>query len=259
MKKWTHAVAPFFFIALFCGTWEVFRAAGLLSKVLTPSVYKIFSGIIELLKDSRFLVDVWFTARRTLLGLLLSLGIGVPIGTAMGISPILGRGLSSIIDFLRALPAVAIFPALATLFGIGELTKVLLIAIPSSLLLATFSYSTCRNAPISLIEAFKLRGFSDYQIVKTILIPSVLINLSLGVRYTLPLGLALAVVADMFVGTQHGIGLRLIAYQETFQLPQLYATIFISGLLGVLLYIIVNIIIKLQNKRSFNENLNRTT
>jgi len=223
--------------------WELLRAAGVLAPALAPTFGAVVDASFDLLRDGEFLLDVWQTARRTLVGLAVGLLGGVPLGALMGMSRNVARGAGPLVDFFRALPAVALLPALATLFGIGEFTKTLLIAIPSGLLVATFSYFACREVSPELIETLELRGLSRGEVVRAVFVPAILYRLPSGVRYALPLALALAVVADMFVGARHGLGLRLIAYQETFQLAHLYGTIMIAGVLGAAMYALSFVVI----------------
>jgi NitT/TauT family transport system permease protein len=237
-------------LALIVATYEMFRFTDLLNPLLTPSIKDILRALIGLITQPYFLKDIFISGTRTLVGVALGTIAGVPLGMLMGIVIGIRRGILPLIDFFRSLPAAALFPALSTLLGIGEGMKLMAIAFPSGLLMATAVYYACIEVNSRLIEYAQLRGFTSMQLFKNVYFPSVLLRLPEGLQYTLPLGLVLSVVADMFIGANNGLGLRLIEFQETFSLDKLYATILVTGFVGYALSNITAALIRRTRKYS---------
>jgi len=112
--------------------YALLRLLGVLSAQLTPGVIDTSYALLRLIADRAFLLDIGVTVARTVVGVGVGAVVGLPLGLVMGLNPWANRSAIPVIDFLRALPAVAMFPALATLLGIGESTKLVLIALPSA-------------------------------------------------------------------------------------------------------------------------------
>lgn len=228
--------------------YQGFRLTGLLSARLTPSPGAIGRSLFELLAEPTFLMDVGVSAGRALGGVVIGTIAGVPLGMLMGVLVWVRRGVLPLLDFFRSLPAAALFPALTTLFGIGEAMKLTAIAFPCALLMATAVYYACIEVRRELLEYSRLRGFTSFLMFRQVYFPSVLLRLPAGLHYTLPLGLVLSVIADMFIGSKNGLGLRLIEFQETFRLSHLYATILVTGLVGYALSAATGALVRLTRK-----------
>src|SRR6266480_372925 len=115
-KRQLNVLAALLTLLVVCSVYESLRAFGLLSPSLTPSLGKTAESLVDLLSDRAFVVDTVITLARTTFGVLAGAIAGIPIGFLMGLSSWARRGTLPFIDFLRALPAVALFPALATVF-----------------------------------------------------------------------------------------------------------------------------------------------
>lgn len=248
-KRWLSSLGTLVLtIGASVAIYELLRFTGLLSSRLTPSSIAVVCALFDLLAQPSFLMDIAVSAGRALFGVAIGTIAGVPLGMLMGIVVWVRRGVLPLLDFFRSLPAAALFPALSTLLGIGEAMKLTAIAFPCGLLMATAVYYACIEIRRELLEYARLRGFSSGLLFREIYFPSVLLRLPAGLHYTLPLGLVLSVIADMFIGAKNGLGLRLIEFQETFRLNNLYATILVTGLVGYALSAATAALVRLTRK-----------
>ena len=258
MTKLVRAAVPLLsMLGVFLLLYEGLRGICILSPQLTPGTGTTIRALALLLCHAQFWGDIAITSYRAVLGVLVGGLVGLPVGFVMGIHSWTRRGLLPIVDFLRALPAVALFPALATMLGLGEATKLTLIGIPSGLMISIFAYYACAEVRSALLEYLTLLKVSRADTIRHVFIPSVATRFPACFRYTLPLALVLSVIADMFVGARHGLGVRLVEYQETFQLPKLYATILTTGALGFLMNWIADKLSDAVEKRGLVERWSR--
>ncbi len=108
--------------------------------------------------------------------MLLALGAAVltaiPLGVLMGLNPLAGAALDPLVEFYRPIPPLAYLPLIVIWFGIGELSKVLLIylALFAPLLIATAA--GVRRVDRSRVQAVRCLGASRWQVVRYVILPS---------------------------------------------------------------------------------------
>jgi taurine transport system permease protein len=155
--------------------------------------------------DATLLQHLAASLGRVFAALLAAILVGVPIGFAIGLTPV-GRGIfDPIIEFLRPLPPLAYLPLVIIWFGIGEMSKVLVIAIA---MLAPIVISTA--AGVSAVSsdrrnAARSLGATRQQLLRLVILPSALGDILTGVRIALGTGWTTLVAAEL-VAASRGLG-----------------------------------------------------
>jgi taurine transport system permease protein len=135
----------------------------------------------------------------------LAVAIGVPIGIAMGVSR-LARGIfDAPIEFYRPLPPLAYLPLMIIWFGIGELSKVLLIFLACLAPVALAARAGVRSASQEQIQAALSMGASRAQVVRHVVVPAALPEILVGLRIGMGVGWTTLVAAEM-VAASSGLG-----------------------------------------------------
>jgi NitT/TauT family transport system permease protein len=88
-------------------------------------------------------------------------------------------------------------------------------------------------------------GANPWQIFKDVLLMESLPQTFIGLRSGISIALVIVIVAEMFIGTQEGLGKRIIDAQQILNVKDMYASILITGLLGYTL----NVMFLLVEKR----------
>jgi len=164
--------------------------------------------------------DLLYTTVRTLIGTTIGLSFGILIGLSMGWSLLLRDFFQPLIELLRAIPPLAYLPFFVVWFGIGDLSIIGLIVLTSALIIVVNTYEAVRNVEQVYTEFAQSLGASHNIIYRSVVIPSILPELTGGIRVALGLGWGLAVVAEL-LGAQVGVGMALsiwIQYQATAQI-----------------------------------------
>jgi NitT/TauT family transport system permease protein len=179
--------------------------------------------------------DLATTFVRLVLGLGLGIAIGVPLGLLMGSSDWVYRLLEVVMDFFRSVPVVALFPLFVLVFGVGDVSKVATTAYSTSLIILINTIYGVHNASAMRRKVADSLGASRFQVFFKVTLPDALPEIAAGVRTALSLGLIVVLMTEMFLGTQMGLGQRIYEWGLVYRVPEMYAAILVTGILGYVL------------------------
>ena len=178
------------------------------------------------------MADLLETVRRTLEAFAIAACLGVPLGIVIGSSVQVYRSLEFPIDFFRSTPATALFPLFMIIFGLGDGAKVAVAGFSAMLIIVfNVAYGVMNARPTRMLAA-RVMGTSRLRIFRDVTFFESLPQTFVGVRTAVSLALVVIIVAEMFIGSDNGLGRRIIDSQITFDMPGLYATILLAGALG---------------------------
>jgi ABC-type nitrate/sulfonate/bicarbonate transport system permease component len=199
-----------------------------------PPLSQILSSFHKVWLFHDFTADAVPSLENLALGYLAATIIGIVVGVVLGLVPLLSDAVAPALEFLRAIPGVALVPAALLLFGIGPEMKIALIA-----------YGTIW--PILLNTVDGIRGLdkvagdvaASYRIRQRdrlfrIVLPAASPQIVAGMRTALSIGITIIIFSEM-VGSTNGIGFRILSAQRSFAVPDMWAGIVLLGILGYLL------------------------
>jgi NitT/TauT family transport system permease protein len=120
---------PVLLCGLILAIWEGTVQAGAVSSLFFPAPSAIARAIVRLLHGGQLLDNLGITLLRVLLGFSLGGICGVMLGLVLGWSPRLRVIIDPLIAAAHPIPKLAVFPLVMILFGIGETSKVIIIAV----------------------------------------------------------------------------------------------------------------------------------
>lgn len=219
--------------------WFLATYYKLVSPIFLPSIKELVLTIRSVIFDQGFLFDGLFTIGRTLISYILAALIGTSMGLLMGHSKKIYESLDFTVDFARSIPTTALFPLFLLFFGIGDLSKIAVTVWGASLIILINTMHGVHLVKISHINLAKIYAFSPMQVFRKIIFPSALPSIFTGYRLAISICLIVTVVTEMFIGTEHGLGQRIITDQLSYSLPDMYVSILFTGLIGYILNQIV--------------------
>jgi ABC-type nitrate/sulfonate/bicarbonate transport system permease component len=171
---------------------------------------------------------------RVLAALAIATAIGVPLGIALGRSPVVTGYLSPLLQFARALPVVTMAPVFIAAFKIGTQMEIATIVFGTvwPILLNTIDGAATVD-PVQLETGLAFR-LSVWQRLVWVIVPAALPKAFAGFRLSLSLSLILMVFAEL-VGSSSGIGYEMSNASNAFDMTFLWSTIVLLGILGYLL------------------------
>jgi NitT/TauT family transport system permease protein len=198
-------------------------------------------SFVELSRSGELLQHTYISLHRLSLGFLVG---GIPalvLGIAMGLNSTLRAMFDPLISATYPIPKSAILPLALLIFGLGEGSKIFMVAI------GVF-YPIAINATTGVLEINKIyldvgKNFkaSRWNTFRTIALPGALPVIMTGIRLGLGLGLVLIAVAEM-VGAKSGLGFMVWSAWEVFAVEQMYVGLFTIAIIGFLLTAIVNVV-----------------
>jgi sulfonate transport system permease protein len=225
------AFLPALGVAGLLAIWSLVAWRQWVDPVLLPSPVATFDSLWRGMQGTLgfdFLKTVYRTAASTLIAAV----IAIPLGIVLGSSERLYRSLEFVIDFFRSTPASAMFPLFLVLFGVGDETKIAVAAFGAILVILFNVAYGVMNARKTRLLAAKVMGASRWRVLFDVMLLESLPQIFVGLRNGVSLALVIIVVAEMFIGSQDGLGHSVFEAQQLFDMPRMYAAIFAAGALG---------------------------
>lgn len=211
----TLGAMPFFILAVIYAMGSAERLAENPNDKLLPGMTAFVDAIqrVAFEPDSRtgqYLLwsDTSASLRRLGIGLLVATVLGLIVGVATGLVPYLRAGFSPLVAVASMVPPMALLPILFIVFGLGELSKVVLIVIGvAPCLMRALELRIAEMPGEQLVKAQTL-GMSSWQIVTRVVVPQTLPHLIDGLR--LAIGPAwLFLISAEAIAAEEGLGYRI--------------------------------------------------
>ena len=171
------------------------------------------------------------SAARAGAGLLFGGIIGLSLGVATGLSPLLRTLLDTFLQMLRNIPHLALIPLVILWFGIDESAKVFLVALGTFFPIYLNTFHGIRNVDASLIEMAQSYGLSGWRLFKEVILPGALPSVLVGLRFSLGIMWLTLIVAET-ISASSGIGYLAMHAREFFQADVIIFTILVYAALG---------------------------
>jgi NitT/TauT family transport system permease protein len=160
------------------------------------------SGEIELW------VDTWASLRRLAQGVGLAALIGLTFGVALGAIPLVRAGLAPFVASLSLIPPLALLPILFIVFGLGEVSKVVLIVFGIAPVIVRDLQQRVQELPREQIIKAQTLAASSWQTLLRVILPQVLPRLIDAVRLSLGAAWLFLIAAEAIASTE-GLGYRI--------------------------------------------------
>lgn len=218
--------------------WWLAARLELVSPVFLPSPVLVAQSAWSLLTvgfvDSTLAEHVVASLGRILGGLLVSILLGVPAGLAIGTSRI-GRGiLDPIVEFLRPLPPLAYLPLVIIWVGIGEASKITVIALSMLPAIILSTAAGVRSVSKDHLNAARSFGGTKRQLLLHVILPSALPAILTGIRIALGTGWSTLVAAELVAATR-GLGFMIQSAAQFLVTDVVLAGIGVIALIAILL------------------------
>lgn len=220
-------------IAALIFVWWFITQMGWIKPLFLPSPKEVVHSFRDLLDNgftgSSFWEHTWISTARVFGAFVLACVIGIPLGIAMGVSP-LARGIfDPPIEFYRPIPPLAYLPLMIIWFGIDELSKILLIYLAIFAPMAISARAGVRSVGIEQIHAAYAMGASRLQIIWHVVLPAATPEILTGMRIGIGFGWTTLVAAEMVAATR-GLGFMVLNAAQYLQSDTVIMGIIVIGL-----------------------------
>lgn len=238
----SEAARPILLVAALLVLWELAVRAFHIPPYLVPApravVVQLFAQWSELWRQSLI------TTYATVGGFALSIAFGVPMAVAIAYSRLMESMLYPILVFSQSVPKIAIAPLFVVWFGFGIIPKVIAAFLLGFFPVVVSTVMGLKSVEPEMVDLAQSMKASRLQIFLKIRLPNALPSIFSGLKVSVTLAVVGAVVGE-FVGSNSGIGYVLQIANGNFDLPLMFAALFLLSMIGVLLFVAVDLVERL--------------
>jgi NitT/TauT family transport system permease protein len=198
----------------------------------------VIDAFRDLFSSPGLWADLEASGQELFYGFTLAAAVGVVTGLAIGWYPRLGYLVDPFVNFLYAIPRVALGPLLIVWLGIGLSSKVALVFLISVFPVLINTSSGIRSLDSHLIRVARCFGASDLKMFLTIALPGSVPFILGGLRLAVGQSLIGVFVAEL-LGAQHGVGAMIETASQQFQTGVVFAGLLIFAAAGMVMTAIV--------------------
>ena len=230
-KGWPISMLIFLFFLLFWETGVYFQQ---ISTLFFPAPSAILNTFFTLLKSGQLLSDLSFTLFRFIVGMLSGSIGGLLLGLLMGWSQTARKIIDPFVAAIHPLPKIALLPLVMVFFGIGELSKIVLVALVAFFPMIINTILGVRQVNATHIAVARNYGATEFGILKKVIIPSSLPMIIAGFRLAINSALVVTISVEL-LAAKKGLGAAIWLSWQTLRMTDLYVMILVTGLIGVIL------------------------
>lgn len=224
-------------LLLFIVLWHIASTTGLFgridpeySRLLLPTPETVLRAIAETVADGSLWNNVSVSIVRVFIGFTLAVLIGIPLGLGMALSPVCNNFAEPFVRLFSPIPGIAWVPLAILWFGLGDKAAIFIITIGSIFPIVINTVQGVRDVDVVLVDAARMMGATHLQVLRRVMLPSVIPYLVTGFRIGLGFAWRVVIAAEM-VGVPKGIGYMLGIGRSTGRTDITIVTMVTLGLL----------------------------
>ena len=211
--------------------WELVVRLGLVAPDVLPAFSDVLKAGYGFLGDPRFYHHAGISLFRAFSGFGLACLIGVPLGIFMATSRLLEKAIGPILQTVYPMPKSALIPIVIIWFGIGSLSKIVLIFLGCLLPVVISALNGARGVPRDLLWSARSMGVNGNQLLWDIVVPGASVSILNGCRMALATCFVLLISSELLIG-QDGLGYLIGTLGEAGVFPGMFAIILIVVAIG---------------------------
>lgn len=219
--------------------WEICARLGLIQVRFFPAPSTIIATGWGMVQTVGFWTDLGISMSRLWIGFFMGAVPGLLLGLAMGLFKPVELVFKPLIATIYPLPKIALLPLILLIFGLGETSKYVIVAIGVFFLMAINTMAGVVNIPTIYFDVARNLRASCWKIYFTVALPGALPGIFTGLRICVGTALLLLVAAE-FVGANEGIGYRVWWSWSVFWVTTMYVGFGVIALLGYLFSLLVD-------------------
>ncbi|MDB5797058.1 MAG: tauC [Paucimonas sp.] len=219
--------------------WEVSARLGWIDARFFPAPSVIGKKGLDLAASGELWTHLWASLQRLFWGSLLG---GVPallLGIVMGLYRPIRVAIDPLIAATYPIPKSAILPLMLLIFGLGEASKIVMVALGVFFPVVINTLSGVLQIDRIYLDVGKNFGAGRWQTFRTIALPGAMPSIMAGIKLGVGMGLILIAIAEM-VGAKTGIGFMIWDAWQVLSVEIMYVGLVVIALLGFLITLLLN-------------------
>lgn len=241
MRQWitSPGMRPIWLIIVLIIGWDLCIRLFKIPQYLIPTPWQV---VQQLFKEWPMLWrEALPTLYATLGGFALSALVGVPIAMWIAYSRLVESFVYPLLVFSQSVPKVAIAPLFVVWFGFGVIPKVIAAFLLGFFPVIVATVQGFKSIEPDVVDLARSMGASPLKVFLKFRLPQAMPAIFSGLKVSVTLAVVGAVVGE-FVGSNSGLGYVLQKANGTFDLPLMFAALVILSMIGVLLFLVLELI-----------------
>jgi NitT/TauT family transport system permease protein len=212
--------------------WQLMAVSGWFYRGVLPALPAVWSALVKLLLSGDFYWNLGVTAKEIAVGMVLGGLAGIAAGIVIGGSKFIARAFEPYLYYLGPTPKIIFFPVMIMWFGVDSGSKIAMGTLSCFFPIALNAAAGMRQIDPTLIKVGKSMRANWWQMTTKIYLPAMRHPIINGLR----LGLGVALIGTLLAETKlsnRGIGFLVIQAYNDFNMPRLYAVLFVLFVLAI--------------------------
>jgi len=217
-----------------------FVASILMDTNVVPNPLDIYQNISSLM-TAEIIIHILYSIKRIALGLVMSLGVGVPIGILIAYSKKVNKILYPLIYLCYPIPKSVLLPVAMLLWGMRDGSKVVIIFLIIVFQVIVSVRDSVVTIEPSMYQVMKSAGAGRWQIIRHVTMPGILPQLLTSIRISLGTAVSVLFFVEGY-GTEFGLGYYILNAWSRINYIDMYMGILVISLMGFALFILIDLL-----------------
>lgn len=221
--------------------WEISAQLGAIDRRFFPPPSAIAETFLSMIVSLELFRHIGATLQRVAIGFLMGAIPGLFAGVCLGLFLRPRQIVGPILAALYPVPKIAILPLILLIFGTGDMSKYVIIAIGVFFMMYYNTFGGVRQVPQIYLDVAKSTGANRFQVFTQIALPSALPQIFTGLKLSAGTSYIIIAAAE-FLGARNGVGFFIWASWQTFSVTRMFVGIVTISLLGYLTLTLIDMI-----------------
>jgi len=224
---------------LLLGLWEIGARTGFVDTRFFSSPGLIAHQFLVLSRTGEIWQNIGVSLQRLGIGFVVGAVPAVVLGIAMGLSRSVRAAIDPLIAATYPLPKSAIFPLILLICGLGEASKIVMVALGVFYPLIINTMAGVLQIDRIYLDVGKNFGATRRQMFYTVALPGALPSIFAGIKLGVGMGLVLIAISEM-IGADSGLGYMIWNAWQTLSVETMYVGLVVIAIIGYVLSVLLD-------------------
>lgn len=210
-RPWYRGLVHLVPLAMVLAAWQLAASAGALPKSVLPSFADVVRALSALVASGEIFPHTWASLARAGAGLLAAVAAGIALGITMARVRVVRLAFEPILLLIYPVPKPALIPLFMIWLGIGDFSKIAVIALGCLLPVVTATFNAASSVDVVLLWSARARGTSPGRLLWRVVLPAIGPQIAAGVRTALAISIIILVSSE-FLSAEEGLGYLIASY-----------------------------------------------
>jgi ABC-type nitrate/sulfonate/bicarbonate transport system permease component len=212
--------------------WQLVGTVGPLAGDSFATATEAISGLFALMSEGDFWTAFVETLQMAVIGFLIAVAIGIPVGLLIGLSRFSYRSSKFVFDFFKVIPPIVIIPITILVIGPNLQMGIFLVVFANVFAIAIQTAYGVRDTDPVLLDTMRCYRMGILTQLRYARLPSAAVQIAVSMRLAASASIVVAIVAGL-VGGAPGLGRLLSLMQSSGNAAGSYGIVLFLGLLGI--------------------------